>query len=250
MNKYSHAGNQGSDANALAFSFARLLAGKHFIKLVEVQDVRGEVPNLFVDVLPLVATVDADGNQVGSVTIYNLPVWRLQRGNSAIVMDPVPGDIGIVVVSDQDVSVARERRGVSVPGSRRTHSLSDGFYLGGVLNLAPTQFIEFADNVLRVVTPNPLTVECQSAEVNATDSATLNTKKATINATEEIDANTPKLKVSGDIEAGGNITDNTDSGNTKTLKDLRESYDQHRHLVKNVQGGGSSINSETPDQEV
>lgn len=249
MNKYSQAGNQGSDANALAFSFARLLAGKHFIKLVEVRAVRGKAPDLFVDVLPLVATVDADGHQVGSVTVYNIPVWRLQRGNSAIIMDPVPGDIGIIVVSDQDVSVAREQRAVSVPGSRRTHSLTDGFYLGGVLNMSPTQYIEFADNVLRVVTPNPLTVECKSAEVNATDSATLNTKKATINATEEIDANTPTLKVSGDIEAGGNITDNA-GGNKKTLKDLREAYDGHHHKVKNVQGGGSTVTSETPDNEV
>lgn len=249
MNKYSQAGNQGSDANALAFSFARLLAGKHFIKLVEVRAVRGTAPNLFVDVLPQVATVDADGHQVGSVMVYNIPVWRLQRGNSAIIMDPVPGDIGIIVVSDQDVSVARERRAVSVPGSRRTHSLTDGFYLGGALNMSPTQYIEFADNVLRVVTPNPLTVECKSAEVNATDSATLNTKKATINATEEIDANTPTLKVSGDIEAGGNITDNA-GGNKKTLKDLREAYDGHHHKVKNVQGGGSTVTSETPDNEV
>lgn len=249
MNKYSQAGNQGSDANALAFSFARLLAGKHFIKLVMVQAVRGKAPNLFVDALPLVASVNADGHQVGSVTVYNIPVFRLQRGDSAIIMNPVPGDIGLIAVSDQDTSVARERRDVSVPGSRRTHSLSDGFYLGGVLNQEPAQFIEFADDVLRVVTPNPLTVECQSAEVNATDSATLNTKKAMINATEQIDANTPKLKVSGDIEAAGNITDNA-GGNDKTLKDLREAYDAHIHPVKNVQGGNSTINSEPPDKEV
>lgn len=249
MNKYSQSNNQGSDANALAFSFERLLAGKHFIKQALVLAVRGEAPDLRADVLPLVTSVDADGKQIDGVPIYNIQVWRLQRGNSAIIMDPVPGDIGLIAVCDTDTSVSRQARKESVPGSKRNHSLSDAIYLGGVLNQAPTQFIEFADNVLRIITPNPLKVECANAEVTATESATLNTKKATINASEAIDANTLKLKVSGDIEAGGNITDNAGS-NAKTLADLRNAHNDHEHDVEGVESGGAMVTSKKPNEQV
>jgi len=164
-------------------------------------------------------------------------------------MDPVPGDIGLIAVCDTDTSVSRQARKESVPGSKRNHSLSDAIYLGGVLNQAPTQFIEFADNVLRIITPNPLKVECANAEVTATESATLNTKKATINASEGMEANTPKLKVSGDIEAGGNITDNAGS-NAKTLADLRDGHNDHEHDVEGVESGGATVTSKKPNEQV
>jgi hypothetical protein len=80
--------------------------------------------------------------------VYNVPVWRLQRGNSAVIMDPVVGDIGIIASCDRDNSIVRANRKQSVPGSKRTHSKTDAIYFGGVLNNQPTQYVQFADNAI------------------------------------------------------------------------------------------------------
>lgn len=71
----------------------------------------------------------------------------------------------------------------------------------------------------------------------------INSTVATIEASEEIMAKTPVLKCTGDI------IDNCES-NTATLKQLREAYNDHLHPVKNVQGGDSTITSETPSNPV
>jgi phage gp45-like len=56
--------------------------------------------------------------------------------------------------------------------------------------------------------------------------------------------NTPVLKVSGDI------IDNANSGNTATLKNLRDAYNEHNHQVQNVQTGGSMVTSLPPGSQV
>ncbi|QII37518.1 phage baseplate assembly protein [Rouxiella badensis] len=73
--------------------------------------------------------------------------------------------------------------------------------------------------------------------------AVINSTKVTIVASEEIYADTPLLKCAGDI------IDNAGS-NTTTLKNLRDTYNTHNHMVKNVQGGDSSPTSEMPGEQV
>ncbi|MCC3745331.1 phage baseplate assembly protein [Rouxiella badensis] len=71
----------------------------------------------------------------------------------------------------------------------------------------------------------------------------INSTKVTIVASEEIYADTPVLKCAGDI------IDNVGS-NTTTLKNLRDTYNTHDHIVKNVQSGNSSPTSEMPGEQV
>ena len=132
-------------------------------------------------------------------------------------MNPVVGDIGMIAVCDRDNSIARANRKQSVPGSKRTHSKSDALYLGGFLNQAPTQYVEFADDKINIVAPNG---------VNIT---------------------TPDMYVSGNIRAGGDITDNVGT-QSASLKTLRDKYDQHKHPVPGVQTGGSTVTSNTTDK--
>ncbi|MFV4846652.1 phage baseplate assembly protein domain-containing protein [Edwardsiella tarda] len=70
-----------------------------------------------------------------------------------------------------------------------------------------------------------------------------NATKVTINASEEILANTPRLRCTGDI------VDNCET-NSRTLKDLREAYNDHDHQVKNAQKGNDDILSEKPKETV
>lgn len=210
---------QTSDAENLSYVFKKLLSGAFFIELVEVTAIRGTAPNLVVDVIPLVTRTDPSGATIQNSEIFNVPVFRLQRGASAIIMNPVAGDIGMIAICDRDNSIARANRKQSVPGSKRMHSKSDALYLGGFLNQAPTQYVEFADNKINIVAPNG---------VNIT---------------------TPDMYVSGNIRAGGDITDNVGT-QSASLKTLRDKYDQHKHTVPGVQTGGSTVTSNTTDKPV
>ncbi|HHH0512651.1 TPA: phage baseplate protein [Yersinia enterocolitica] len=234
-NPYSQSQNQSNDSDAFASSFNKLLNSNYFIRIATVTAVRGTAPNLVVDVLPLVAEVrSSDRTIIQGSQIYNIPVWRLQRGGSAIIMDPVAGDIGLIAVSDVDISVARSARKESVPGSLRTHSQSDAIYFGGVLNGQPTQFIEFADSELNITSPNPVNITCSKANITAPDG---------------VEMQTPLLHVSGNITADGNITDNAGT-QAASLKELRDKYNSHDHDVVNVQGGSSTITSNATDNQV
>lgn len=231
-NLFTPTSAQVNDAESQKFIFERLLSGAFFIELVQVVAVRGEMPNLVVDVLPLVARTDQSGAMLDNSSVFNVPVFRLQRGGSAIIMNPVAGDIGMMAVCDRDNSIARANLKQSVPGTRRTHSKSDGLYLGGFLNQPCTQYIEFADGAINIKSPNPVNITCSKANVTAPDG---------------VEMTIPLLKVSGAIQAGGDITDNVGS-QSSTMKQLRENYDAHKHNVENVQGGTSTITSNVTDK--
>ncbi|WP_312766088.1 phage baseplate protein [Enterobacter soli] len=223
---------QTSDAENLSYVFKKLLSGAFFIELVEVLAVRGVAPNLVVDILPLVTRTDPSGAMIDNSPVFNVPVWRLQRGDSAVIMDPVAGDIGLAAICDRDNSIARINRKQSVPGSKRTHSKSDAIYLGGVLNGQPSQFIEFADGAINITTPNPVNITCSSANITAPDG---------------VNVTTPTMHVTGNITAGGDITDNNGT-QSASLKTLRDNYDEHKHQVQNVQSGSSTITSTSTDK--
>ncbi|CNJ43470.1 phage baseplate protein [Yersinia mollaretii] len=233
-NLFTPTNAQASNAESFSYAFERLMTGLFFIEIVKVKEVRGVAPNLVVDVLPLVSRTDRTGSMIPNSIIYNIPVFRLQRGNSAIIMNPVTGDIGMIAVCDRDNSVARANLAQSVPGSSRTHSKSDALYFGGFLNGQPTQFIEFADSAINITSPNPVNITCS---------------KATVIAPEGVEMETPLLHVSGNITADGNITDNAGI-QAASLKELRDKYNTHDHDVVNVQGGSSTITSNATDNQV
>ncbi|CQH41348.1 phage baseplate protein [Yersinia frederiksenii] len=233
-NLFTPTNAQASNAESFSYAFERLMTGLFFIEIVKVKEVRGVAPNLVVDVLPLVSRTDRTGSMIPNSIIYNIPVFRLQRGNSAIIMNPVTGDIGMIAVCDRDNSVARANLAQSVPGSSRTHSKSDALYFGGFLNGQPTQFIEFADSAINITSPNPVNITCSKANITAPDG---------------VEMQTPLLHVSGDITADGNITDNAGT-QAASLKELRDKYNSHDHDVVNVQGGSSTITSNATDNQV
>lgn len=111
------------------------------VKVVGVSSGSGSVG--YVDVLPLVTFVSGANKTVQPVNLYHLPYFRLQGGKVAIITDPIVGDKGLAVFAQSDCStVTSEITEPQQPGSKRTHSQSDGFYIGGFLNQAPTCFLE------------------------------------------------------------------------------------------------------------
>lgn len=149
---------QTSDAENLSYVFKKLLSGAFFIELVEVTAIRGTAPNLVVDVIPLVTRTDPSGATIQNSEIFNVPVFRLQRGASAVIMNPVPGDIGMIAICDRDNSIARANRKQSVPGSKRMHSKSDALYLGGFLNSQPAEYVEFTSSGINIKSPGTVNI--------------------------------------------------------------------------------------------
>lgn len=82
-------------------------------------------------------------------------------------------------------------------------------------------------------------VEANEQAVTVTNATTV-----TINASSGVVMNTPILQVSGDI------VDNTESGNSSSLKDLRDGHNDHTHKVEGVESGSSSVTSDEPGEQV
>lgn len=210
------------DINAQDFVLRQFLGRHAFITLGMVVKANGES----VDIRPMVMSVAGDGSPVGHEVIRNVPVWRLQGGKSAVIMPPKAGDIGFIAICDRDISTLKATRQPAMPGSKRTHSLSDALYLGGVLNGAPVQFVEFADQQINVTSPWRITLNAPDIESNATKRFAINSPEIFLNGPTEVSQGfTAKGKsdLSGDatiggIEFGDHVHGGVQSGGGKTNK--------------------------------
>lgn len=159
------------EANINEFIFNTLMSRHSFVQLVIVKKVKA---GPLLDVMPLVSGFSADGSRVDNSTVFNVPVWRLQRGASAVIMDPIEGDIGLMLCCDRDITKVRDEKKESLPASKRVHSKSDGIYLGGVLNAEPRQYVKFANDGIDIVSPLVVKVNGSTVVVNADEKISLN----------------------------------------------------------------------------
>lgn len=122
----------------------RLLRGLHTATLVVVDKVTPTAELVgFVDVTPLVLDVDTSGTVIKQAPIYNVPFFRFQGGKSAVVLDPVAGDVGLCMFAERDITALKAKPAPGPAPTARAHSSADGLYLGGVLNGDPTQWVKF-----------------------------------------------------------------------------------------------------------
>lgn len=140
-----------SDANVQDFLMHQFLMRQSFINLVVVVGVADG--GKFVDLRQIVHGFTGTGEKIEKGVVFGVPVWRLQRGNSAVKMMPVVGDIGLAASCDRDITNVKSTGKSGLPGSNRVHSQADAIYLGGVLNQEPTQYINFADDEITIVSP-------------------------------------------------------------------------------------------------
>ncbi len=161
-----------TETNAQQFLMRQFLMGKAFITLALVTSVSesGEV----VSVRPMVEGFTGGGDLIPNSVIHGVPVWRLQRGASAVIMPPVEGDIGLIAICDRDITAVKKTKQSALPGSNRTHSYSDAIYLGGVLNAEPSQYVKFANDGIDIVSPLVVQVNGNTVVVNADDKISLN----------------------------------------------------------------------------
>jgi hypothetical protein len=147
----------GSPYNSLQFIIDQAIRGKvNTAIVVKVTKVSGQ----YVDVLPLVTQVDGFGKAIAPTQLFHLPFMRYHAGIASVILDPVVGDIGLAVFAQKDCSNVKQ--GTSepqIPASFRTHSMANGFYIGGFLNRQPTTYVELKQSGEIVITaPNGLTI--------------------------------------------------------------------------------------------
>jgi len=120
-----------------------------------------------VDVQVMIKQMDGTGTASSHGTVFGIPVARNQGGGSAIINDPVVGDIGHLVVSDRDISALKANNGAeSNAGSFRRHDLADGVYHAAMSNPAtPVQYIQFGSNFVEIHDVNGNVIRMQSDKV-------------------------------------------------------------------------------------
>ena len=146
-----------SEFNAMEFLIRNTILGlvnTAIPVIVTAVDAGGSgAPTGYVTVKPLVCQVDGFGETLDPAELFRVPYARVQGGVAALVIDPVPGDIGLAVFAKSDCSGVAQMQSKPVqPGSFRKFSMSDGFYLGGFLNRAPSVYVEVKQDQSIVIT--------------------------------------------------------------------------------------------------
>lgn len=205
----------GSDFNALNFFVRQMILSTVNVAIpVRVDTVeRNGTGNGagYISATPLVCQLDGDGKRLEPVSIPRLPYFRLQHGTAAVVCDPVPGDVGLAIFAQQDCSKLTGQNAPAEPGSFRVFDMSDGFYIGGFWGPVPKTFIHIEQSGDIVVTApasdtvnSPkVTVNCDTAQVIASKSVTVDTPQTTITGNATIQKN---LTVAGNVSASGDVT--------------------------------------------
>jgi len=153
------------DYNALIHIINSVVNKIKTIELVKILSVDTTLHKL--SVIPIVKNATSSGNPIENVEIYGVKYIEWQYGANSIIAIPEVGDIGLCLISHKDISNVES----GLVGSFRKFGLSDSIYIGGLkgFNKTPTQFIEFSNSGINITTPLDLTINSQSATINATE---------------------------------------------------------------------------------
>lgn len=199
-----------SEANVQNFIMEKFLNSKAFITLGIVKDVRPSDENemCFIDAQPMIHDQDGSGNLLERGTVFNIPVWRLQSGASAVIMDPKVGDIGLMLCCDKDSRTVRDSLKPALPASGRNHSLGDAVYLGGLLNMTPIQYLRFKEDGIDIVSPLVVNVSAEMLSLNAESKIALNSPQIELNGnvSQGAGSNQGNVTFQGNLTAAGEIT--------------------------------------------
>lgn len=159
---------------AQLFIITNLLRGVHtcdLVKVLDVQPISGKVG--FVTVQPLVQETDTNDVVLEQTPIYNVPFMRYQGGTSAVILDPVAGDIGLAIFAENDITNVKQTQAQGPAATQRVHSTADALYIGGVLNPDPTQWVKFSTSGIDINTVGALTMEATTINAQATGNITI-----------------------------------------------------------------------------
>ena len=164
------------DFNILSFLISQALGRVRTATLARVVAVHGGglAPVGTVDVQPLVSMVDGAGQAHPHGTVFRVPFFRLQGGDTAVILDPKVGSVGFLVVADSDTSRVRKTGEPAAPGSNRRFDLADGLFIGGwdPFGGTPSRYVLMDASGVKVVDPAAITLQAPSITLDGAVHAT------------------------------------------------------------------------------
>lgn len=170
-----------------------------------------------VDVTLLLSILDGNGKATKQGVVYGLPYFRMQSTNWALVMEPAVGDFGFIVCASRDISNVVKTPGQANPGSFRTHSFSDGFFIPCSFSTAApagSMWLK-SDGSLQLTTKDGLVIKSDGSG-NLT---------ITTSGTADVTATTTTFH--GDVKVTGEVTAKSGGAGFVTLS-------QHQHTANNT----------------
>ena len=147
----------------------------------------------------LTAQADASGKSLPMPSMTKLPYSRTQAGIAALIIEPVPGDIGVFACCKQDISGIKQGTAEPVPaGSYRSFSQSDSVMIGAIHTKTPEVWIEIKqDKTVIIHAPKGCKIESdETVEVTA----------------KKVDITAPEVNITGNVKVKGSITSTGDMG--------------------------------------
>lgn len=140
---FANAEDAADEVDSLRFMMRQMLNSMATATLVKVASVN--VAAGTVDVQPMVRQIDGAGNAIDHGTIHDMPYFVHRAGTAAVVVKPLPGDIGVAVFCHSDISSVKETSMPANPSTWRRFDWADGLYIGGFIGETPTTLIEVDD---------------------------------------------------------------------------------------------------------
>lgn len=173
----------GDDLNALKYLIRKQVKNMvNTLLVVRVIAVNGER----IDVETVMKDLADNGQLIDTYTITNVRYIRWQYGLNAIKASPKVGDIGLLLISQQDLSGMR-KLGLCACQTVATYNVGSGIYIGGLpeMNNPATQSIEFSDDDITITGTGTVNLNTKG-NITITSSEgnlTINATTATVNAT-------------------------------------------------------------------
>lgn len=167
------------DYNTLAFVFWLLMQNVQtatIVKVISCANAGGLSAVGRVTVQPCVNQMTGNRQAVAHGEIFNCLYSRVSGGRNAIILDPEPGDLGVMVFCSRDISGVIANAGPANPGSFRKFDWADGVFTMNVpLGIVPNQYVRFSDtDGIEVVSPVKFKVSAPVIDLEATTSITVN----------------------------------------------------------------------------
>jgi hypothetical protein len=140
-------------------------------------------------VQPMVSVQNGAGVASPHGYINNVVYSRWTGGANAIIMDPVAGDVGLLLVCSRDTSAVNATGAPANPGSFRKFDRADGVFFPAGLSGVPTQWVQFIGNKLTANAVTELDLQIGGMTILAVTGAGVNI--------------TGTLTVSGDAHISG-----------------------------------------------
>lgn len=223
------------ERNALDFMIRMTLgqmATATVVRVLAVSNAGDVSPVGTVDVQPLVAQVDGNGNATPHGTLYSLPYFRLQGGANAVILDPQVGDLGLAVFASRDISAVKTTKAAAPPGSGRQFDMADGLYLGGFLNDTPAQYVRFHAGGVQIVTPGDV-------EVQAGGDVAVTAQNVTIEGADTVTVTSAAIELDGPVHITGALTGDSTAVFAGDVTGAALNLSTHKHTGVTT-GGGTS----------